>query len=243
MMMVGSTYALWFQELTIMGTINTGSWNGGGGSGACVSIQKSFDGAFTNATTGANITTPTDLIRIGAVGIITKSIGSEGIACKPPPEPNFPTRFLMWINVTNCGAMELRDIIVTDMLQNQFAPVEWDASVGTVSWRIVPGIIGKYNHSFLEWRVDSLASGENISIAIWLNTTTNPAGLYEPTTPSEDYLVNSGATVSAVSDLGILTATTETLVLEVGGLVQGNIARILTSLPYSTPWASDSISE
>jgi hypothetical protein len=91
--------------------------------------------------------------------------------------------------------------------------------------------------------VDSLASGENMSIAIWLNTTANPAGLYEPTTPCQDYLVNSGATVSAVSELGILTATTETLVLEIGGLVQGNIARILTDLPYSTPWASDSISE
>lgn len=235
MSLTGIAFSHWPDYIYIVGKITTRS--GGGGTGACIEIQKTLSGAFTDPTTGKDLKTPTNLIRIGSASGITSS---GGIACPPT---NFPTKFKLCINVTNCGPTLLENVTVKDRLEHQFAPINSTPSDGTdkVVWVYkIDGGSGFKKH-FLTWEIGDLEPGEWAALCIWIQTTKNPVGFYEPTSACKDYLVNLGATVVADSEFGGLEATTEGIILKIDGFVQPNIALITTVLPYSTPWANDHI--
>lgn len=210
----GLAYSRWTDKVTIIGSVTTGHWEEGG----CFRIMKTLDGSFTNATTGEDLEQRTDLIHIGN---------------RNPP--NFPTKFNMSICIQNCGNTTLSDIVVTDRLENQFGPINWTADRGTASWVSLPGP-GNFSKDYLRWEVGELKEGEQACLHIWIQTLQNPVGFYEPTSPG-NYMVNTGAYAVAYSDGKLISAKTEAIEIEIS---QGtdNIARILTALPYSTPWAT-----
>jgi hypothetical protein len=234
--LTGVAFSHWSDRIYVVGQITTWS-GGGGGTGACIEIQKTLYGSFTDPKTGINYYNTTNLIRIGS-NSGTQSVGEIGC-----PPTNFPTKFKMCINVTNCGPTDLTNVVVTDRLENQFTNsgcANKSDSTDKVSWVYITNPSG-FEKSYLTWEIGNLTSGESASLCFWITTTQNPVGFYEPTSANQNYLVNLGAKVEAVSPVGNLTAQTDGIVLEIGGFVLPNIAEILTSLPFSTPWASDHI--
>jgi len=236
MSLTGVAFSHWVDRIFIWGTITT--WEGdGGGAGACVSIQKTLYGAFTDPYTGKDTATPTGLVRVNST---SGAVAIGEIGCPPT---NFPTKFKLCINVTNCGGLELTNVVVTDRLECQFVKVNCTKSDPTdmVTFvQMVDNMTG-YKNTHIIWEVGNLSSGEWTTVCIWIKTSQNSAGLYYPTSVNQDYPVNIGAKVEAVSAKGNLIAQTEGIVIEIGDFVQPNIAEILTELPYSTPWANDYI--
>jgi hypothetical protein len=229
----GVAYSMWCDSVYLAGQVTTMR------GGACINIQKTFDGAYTDPTTGADLLHRTNQILIGSRSI-TAQVG-EGIACPPPPTPH-PTKFLMYINVTNCGSTELTNVVVTDRLENQFSPLNttiFPLGKGTYQWTNVTHGGSGFNHSYLVWSVGTLAPGEKASIVIWITTVKNPAGIWEPTSACTCYPVNLGAKAEANSAFGELMAQTDGIILRIDGYISGNIARITTPMPNSTNWAVD----
>jgi len=212
----GFAYSHWSTTLHLIGTITTGTWEK-----ACVRIMKTLNGSFTDPYTGADLTTPTNLI----------AIASE----------LFPTKFQLIIVVENCGSVNITDM-VTDVVENNVAPINWTASKGTVSWVNVIHPSG-FVHNFLYWTIGTLVPSERATLEIWIETLPNPAGKYEPTSePQYDFEINRGANITASSELGDLQAKTEAITLDI--LPYGDpdgIGLISPTLPYSTPWAEDKI--
>ena len=96
--LVGIAHSLWSESLYIEGTVNMGYWK------ACVKIKKTLDGSFTDPETGAVLTVPTNLIAISA---------------------DFPTKFKLTITVKNCESTTLTNVIVTDTILTNVAPIDW----------------------------------------------------------------------------------------------------------------------
>ncbi|MEM2125572.1 MAG: hypothetical protein QXQ53_04160 [Candidatus Methanosuratincola sp.] len=215
---LGNTYSLLFQTLEIQGTVQTGFWGGGGAGGPCVGIQKTLDGAFTNATTGEDLSERTNLIHIGNAN-----------------PPHFPTKFKLTICVHNCGNETLSGVLITDRLENQFGPINWTAGKGNVSILSFPGP-GNYSKDYIIWEVGELSEGEGVCLELWIQTLQNPAGWYAPTSGGTTYIVNQGATVFATSNEGELLANTGSVAISLSPEDENHIATILTELPYSTPW-------
>lgn len=236
MSLTGIAFSHWVDRIYIWGTITT--WHDdGSGSGACVSIQKTLYGAYTDPYTGKDTATPTDLVRVSRSAV---TLSGGEIRCPPT---NFPTKFRLCINVTNCGALELNNVIVTDRLEYQFLKINYtksDPSDMVTFVQMVDNATGHRNTHII-WEVGNLTSGESATLCIWIRTAQDCSGFYYPTSANQDYPVNTGAKVEAVSARGNLIAQTEGIVLGVGDLVQPNVAEILTGLPYSTPWAEDHI--
>ncbi|MEJ5291986.1 MAG: hypothetical protein WHS82_00075 [Candidatus Methanosuratincola sp.] len=215
----GNTYALFFQTLEIQGVVHTGFWGGGGTGGACLCIQKTLDGAFTNATTGEDLSERTALIHIGNAN-----------------PPYFPTKFVLTICVHNCGNESLAEVIVTDRLENQFGVLNWSAERGNVTILSLPGP-GNYSKDYVVWEVGGLEKNESACLEIWIQTLQNPAGWYAPTSGGTTYTVNQGASVFATWSGGELWANTGSISISLSPEDENHIATILTPLPYSTPWA------
>ncbi|MBC7127396.1 MAG: hypothetical protein ABC585_06715 [Candidatus Methanosuratincola petrocarbonis] len=215
---LGNTYALLFQTLEIHGVVHTGFWGGGGVEGPCVGIQKTLDGAFTNATTGEDLSERTDLIHIGNAN-----------------PPYFPTKFKLTICVHNCGNETLTGVVVTDRLENQFGVINWSANTGDVTILSFPGP-GNYSNEYIVWEVGALQDGEGACLEMWIQTLQNPAGWYAPTSGGTTYIINQGASVFATSSSGDLWANTGSLSISLSPEGDNHIATILTQLPYSTPW-------
>lgn len=217
----GFAYSHWSETLHIRGSVTTGRWK------ACVRIQKTLEGAFTDPETGADLTTPTNLIAIA--------------------NTTFPTKFKLTIWVKNCESTKLANIVVTDVIESQIAPTSWTPSKGTVSWvdEKPPGEPGEFVFDYLTWTIGTLAPRESAYLEIWIETLRNPKGKYEPTSGDEgdtqDLPINRGAAVMADSPLESLSATTEAITILIGDddTPENGIGKILTPLPYSTPWAED----
>jgi len=217
---VGLAHSHWRETIRIQGTVTTGRWK------ACVRIQKTLEGAFTNPETGEDITEPTDLIAISA---------------------SFPTKFKLTIEVKNCESTRLTEVVVTDTILTNVAPIDWTASKGTVSWidEQPKGEPGEFIFNKLTWTIRNLNPGKSASLVIWIETLQNPTGKYEPTSGDEgdgqDLEINEGAKVTAESLLSSLSATTGGITIHiVDDDVEGNgIGRIDTELPCSTGWAED----
>ncbi|MDH7556795.1 MAG: hypothetical protein QHG94_07660 [Candidatus Methanosuratincola sp.] len=216
---VGNTYSLLFQTLEIHGTVYTGFWGGGGVGGACIGIQKTLDGAFTNATTGEDLSERTALIHIGNAN-----------------PPHFPTKFKLTICVHNCGNETLTGVVVTDRLENQFGVINWSVDRGSVAVLSLPGP-GNYSKDYIVWEVGELSEGEASCLEMWIQTLQNPAGGYAPTSGGTTYIINQGASVFATSGSGgELWANTGSLSISLSPEGEDHVATILTQLPYSTPW-------
>lgn len=217
----GVTYSHWSDNTQIIGRVHMGKWR------ACVKVWKFLDGAYTDPYTGEDLVEPTNLIAIA--------------------NENFPTKFKLMIYVKNCGSTELTNVVVTDCIKLNVAPINSTPSKGTVSWEdeAPPGKPGEFVFNYLTWNIGSLVPGEVASLEIWIRTLMNPKGKYEPTSgdegDSQDIEINEGATVTALSLMNTLSATTEgiTILIE-DDSVQGNgIGVIATELPYLTPYAED----
>lgn len=217
---LGNTYSLLFQTLEIQGTVHTGFWGGGGTGGVCIGIQKTLDGAFTNATTGDDLLDRTNLIHIGNAN-----------------PPYFPTKFKLTICAHNCGNETLTDVVVTDRLENQFGVLNWTADIGNVTILSIPGP-GNYSKDYIVWEIGGLSSGEGACLEMWIQTLQNPAGWYAPTSGGTTYIVNQGASVFADSSEGELWANTGSLSISLSPEGDDHIATILTPLPCSTQWAN-----
>ena len=213
----GFAYSHWSETIEISGTIKIAHIPK-----ACIRIRKILNGSFTNATTGEDLTEPTDLIAIAST--------------------EFPTKFQLIIEVENCGSVNVTDT-VTDVVENNVAPINWTPSKGTVSW-VNKTTSPTFVQHFLNWTIGTLVPGERATLEIWIETLKNPAGKYEPTSePQYDFEINRGANVTANSELGSLAANTEaiTLNIESGDIPDDGIGLITPTLPYSTPWAEDRI--
>lgn len=215
---LGNTYSLFFQTLEIQGVVHTGFWGGGGVEGPCIGIQKTIDGAFTNATTGEDISERTNLIHIGNAN-----------------PPYFPTKFKLMICVHNCGNETLTEVEVTDRLENQFGVINWSVGRGNVTILSFPGP-GNYSKDYIVWDIEELQEGEGVCLEMWIQTLQNPAGWYAPTSGNATYIINQGASVSAKGSSGELIAKTGSLSISLSPEDKNYIATILTQLPYSTPW-------
>lgn len=217
---LGMSYSHWQETLTITGTVTTGKWK------ACIRIQKTLEGAFTNPETGEDLTTPTDLIAIAST--------------------TFPTKFKLTIYIENCESTTLTNVVVTDMLPNEFGPINWTASKGTVSWHHIPPQGGghwdgtHFARNYLIWDIGNLNPEESASLVIWIKTLMNPTDKYAPTSDNENYTINKGAKVVADSPLKTLSTTTGNVTISIRPYdPEEKIGIISTSLPYSTPWAED----
>lgn len=218
---IGYSYSLWAKTLYIQGTVSTTTWEK-----ACVRIMKVLNGSFTNPATGEDLTEPTQYIAVAA---------------------NLPTKFQLIIMVKNCGTVDITDM-VTDVIEQQVEPINYTASKGTVDWyqNITTG--GEFVKNFLNWTIGTLVPDEQAILEIWIQTLRNPSEKYEPTSgdegDSQDIEINKGATITATSELGPLSATTENITLTIiDDSIQGNNLAIISAppLPYSTPWTQDSI--
>jgi len=223
----GMAYSGWRDEVKITGTAKMACWT------AKIKIWKKLCGAYTNPYTGAEISTPTNEIAIAA---------------------SFPTIFKMKIYVKNCRYTTLTNVVVTDTIENNIGPVSWTASQGSVEWyNSAPGG-GEWDgvhfgFNELTWKVGSLAPGETAILTIKLKTLMNSSPnweKYEPTTGDEgdeqDLPVNPGVKVRATSPFNGLSAETDGITLHIvdDGIPENGIGIIATTLPYTTPAASDS---
>ena len=89
--------------------------------------------------------------------------------------------------------------------------------------------------------------GDVETLEICIYTLPNPSGKYEPTSGDEGdgqtIEINEGATVTATSPFGVLSATTEDIMLTItdDGIPDNGLGIIASpTLPYSTPKAEDS---
>jgi len=219
---IGYSYSHWTKTIHITGTITTTTWEK-----ACVRIMKILNGSFTNATTGEDLAEPTQYIAVAA---------------------NFPTKFQLIIIVENCGTVDITDM-VTDVIEQQVEPINYTASKGTVDWyQNITHPKGGFVKNFLNWTIGTLVPGEQATLEIWIQTLPNPSQKekYEPTSgdegDSQDIEINRGASITATSELGPLSATTENITLTIvdDDIPENGIAIITPPLPYSTPWAQDS---
>jgi hypothetical protein len=218
---IGYSYSLWAKTLYIQGIVSTTTWEE-----ACVRIMKVLNGSFTNPATGEDLTEPTQYIGVAA---------------------NLPTKFQLIIIVKNCGTVDITDM-VTDVIEQQVEPINYTASKGTVELYKNHTTGGEYVQNFLNWTIGTLIPNEQAKLEIWIQTLPNPAGKYEPTSgdegDSQDIEINRGATITATSELGPLSATTGKITLIIiDDSIQGNNLAIIDAppLPYSTPWTQDSI--
>ncbi|MGB9676631.1 MAG: hypothetical protein ACPL0C_05540 [Candidatus Bathyarchaeales archaeon] len=219
----GYSYSHWTETLHIEGTITTAK-----AKTASVCIMKTLNGSFTNATTGEDIQTPTNLIHVG-----TNS------------SPGWPTKFQLIITVENNGTVETNKI-VTDIILNPVEPINYTASQGTVEWYKNITYNGEFVKNYLNWTIGVLHPNERVTLEIWIQTVRNPSEKYEPTSENQKLEINRDATLRATSELGQLEATTEAITLYIVDTDtpdDPNIAVITPTLPYSTPWACDSITE
>lgn len=221
----GYAYSHWKENIYIQGTVTTATQKE-----ACIRIMKLLNGSFTNATTGEDISTPTNLIHVGT-----------------EKDPGWPTKFQLIIIVENCGTVDITDP-VTDVIENTVEPINYTTSKGTVEWYKNHTTGGEYVQNFLNWTIGTLIPNEQAKLEIWIQTLPNPTGKYEPTSgdegDSQDIEINRGATITATSELGPLSATTENITLTIADdNIQGNNLAIISTppLPYSTPWTQDSI--
>lgn len=216
---IGYSYSHWTKTLYIQGTITTTTWEK-----ACIRIMKTLNGSFTNATTGEDLTTPTNLIHIGT-----------------NEQPGWPTKFQLIITIENCGTLNIIDA-VTDVIENNVEPINYTATKGTVTWENkTTG--GEFVQNSLNWNIGTLTPGEQATLEIWIQTLKNPKGYYEPTSEEMYLEINRGATITATSELGLLSANTENITITIvdDGIQGNNLAIITPTLPYSTPWAQDSL--
>jgi len=220
---IGYSYSHWKDTIYIQGTITTATQKE-----ACIKIMKLLNGSFTNSTTGEDLTEPTQYIAVAA---------------------NFPTKFQLIIIVKNCGTVDITDP-VTDVIENTVEPINYTASKGTVEWYKNHTTGGEFVQNFLNWTIGTLVPNEQAKLEIWIQTLPNASqkDKYEPTSgdegDSQNIEINRGATITATSELGHLSATTENITLTIAddSVQDNNLAIISTPpLPYSTPWTQDSI--
>jgi len=215
----GYSYSHWTKTINIHGTITTGTWEE---KIASIRIMKILNGSFTNATTGEDITEPTNLIHVGT----NESAG-------------WPTKFQLIIIVENNGTVPITDAVL-DVIENTVEPINYTATKGTVTWTNKT-TAKDYVQNFLNWTVGTLQPNERATLEIWIQTLPNPSGKYEPTSENQKIEINRGANLTATSELGTLFAGTEAIILTIidDGILRNNLAIIMPTLPYSTPWASD----
>ncbi|MEM3696542.1 MAG: hypothetical protein QXQ94_03430 [Candidatus Bathyarchaeia archaeon] len=220
----GYSYSHWTEKIHIQGTITTGAWEE---KIASVRIMKTLNGSFTDPYTGNDISTPTNLIHVGT----NKSAG-------------WPTKFQLIITVENNGTVPIEDAVL-DVIENTVEPINATPSKGTVEWYYNHTTGGEFVQNFLNWTIGTLAPGEVATLEIWIQTLRNPTGKYEPTSENQLLEINRGANITATSELGTLFARTENITLTIvdDGTLGNNIAVITPTLPYSTPWASDTKTE
>jgi len=218
----GYSYSHWTETIQIQGTITTAKQET-----ASVRIMKTLNGSFTNPYTGEDITTPTNLIHIGTA-----------------TNPGWPTKFQLIITVENNGTVPITDAVL-DVIENTVEPINATPSKGTVEWYYNHTTGGEFVQNFLNWTIGTLEPSEVATLEIWIQTLRNPSGKYEPTSENQDLEINRGANITATSELRTLFARTEniTLIIVDDGTPNNNIAVITPPLPYSTPWASDKITE
>jgi len=219
----GYSYTHWTETIHIQGTITTAK-----AKIASVRIMKTLNGSFTNPYTGEDIATPTNLIHVGTA-----------------KSPGWPTKFQLIITVENNGTIPIIDAVY-DVIENNVEPINATPSKGTVEWYYNKTTGGEFVQNFLKWTIGTLSPGEVATLEIWIQTLPNPSGKYEPTSETQDLKINRGATIKATSELGPLEATTESITLYIVDTDEPddpNIAVITPTLPYSTPWASNSIKE
>ena len=216
----GYSYSHWTKTIHIQGTITTGTWEE-----ACVRIMKTLNGSFTDPYTGNDISTPTNLIHVGDAN-----------------EPGWPTKFQLIITVENNGTVDTNNL-VADIILDPVEPINYTASQGTVDWyKNITHPNGEFVKNFFNWTIGLLHPSDQASLEIWVQTLMNPQNKYEPTSENQPLEINKGATVTATSDLGTLTATTQGITLTIVDTDEPddpNIAVITPTLPYSTPWAYD----
>jgi len=219
---IGEVQGSWRDQVAVSGEAKMARWK------ACVRIRKTLEGAFTNASTGEDITEPTSLIAIAA---------------------DFPTKFRLIICVMNCEETTLTDVVVTDTIKNTVAPVSWTASKGTVTWDPPVANLSKFGFNELTWNIGTIGPGDMECLEILIQTLPNSSGKtkYEPTSGDEgdgQYIeMNGGATVTAISPFDGLTATTGGIrIIIADNGIEGDGIGVIDSpgLPYSTPWAEDS---
>ena len=215
----GYSYSHWTKTINIHGTITTGTWEE---KIASIRIMKILNGSFTNATTGEDIPKPTSLIHVADQN-----------------ELGWPTKFQLIIIVENNGTVPVTDAVL-DVIENTVEPINYTASKGTVTWTNKP-TAEDYVQNFLNWTIGILQPNERATLEIWIQTLPNPSGKYEPTSENQTIEINRGANLTATSELGTLFAETEAITLAIvdDGIPDNNLAKITPTLPYSTPWASD----
>ncbi len=216
----GYSYSHWTKTINIHGTITTGTWEE---KIASIRIMKTLNGSFTNATTGEDISTPTNLVHVGT----NESAG-------------WPTKFQLIITVENNGTVDT-DNVVADIILNPVEPINYTASQGTVEWYKNITYNGEFVKNYLNWTIGILHPNERATLEIWIQTVRNPSRKYEPTSENQTIEINRGANLTATSELGTLFAGTEAIILTIvdDGILGNNLAIIMPTLPYSTPWASD----
>jgi hypothetical protein len=225
----GYSYSHWTETIHIQGTITTAKQKI-----ASVRIMKTLNGSFTNATTGEDITTPTNLIHVADAN-----------------NPGWPTKFQLIITVENNGTLPITDAVY-DVIENNVEPINATPSKGTVTWYYNHTTGGEFVQNFLNWTIGTLAPGEVATLEIWIQTVRNPSnagdgeGFYEPTSENQPLEINRGANITATSELGTLFARTGNitlLIVDTDIPDDPHIAVITPTLPYSTPWASDTKTE
>jgi len=215
----GYSYSRWAETLNIQGTMTTGIWRE---RIASIRIMKILNGSFTNATTGEDLTEPTNLIHVGT-----------------NENPGWPTKFQLIIIVENNGTVPVTDAVL-DVIENTVEPINYTASKGTVTWTNKT-TAKDYVQNFLNWTIGTLQPNERATLEIWIQTLPNPSGKYEPTSEDQTIEINRGANITATSELETLSAGTEAIILTIvdDGIPENSLAIIMPTLPYSTPWASD----
>jgi len=215
----GYSYSHWTKTITIQGTITTAHEKT-----ACVRIMKTLNGSFTSPYTGQDLTEPTQYIAVAST--------------------TFPTKFQLIITVENCGTVNITDAVY-DTIENTVEPINWTVNKGTVTWEN-RSTAEYFVFNYLNWTIGTLEPNEKTTLEIWIQTLRNPAEKYEPTTENQDIKINKGANITATSELGPLFAQTDEITLLIVNTDEPdnpNIAVITPKLPYSTPWAQDSIAE
>lgn len=218
----GVVYSHWAEKLQVSAELETGEWKSG------VQVRKTLYGAYTNPSTGEDLSDPSDIIHIDSAKQI-----------------HFSTRFKLVIDVKNCGSTELTNVVVTDTIKNTVAPASWIPTQGSVDMDEDPSPGDDFGFNDFRWEVGNLTKGESASLTIWIETLSNPTGKYQPTSgdegDSQDIEINDGATVMASSYSNSLSATTSGIkILIVDDGTEGNgLGKIDTSLPYTTGWAKD----
>jgi len=224
--MIGGLYGGWTDRIVFEGSAKIACWK------PKIEIKKTLDGTFTDPWTGETLSEPNrDYIAVAA---------------------SFPSLFELTIYVRNSGSITLYDVVVEDTIENNVAPVELEPSKGYVEvysysaghkpW---DGVHFGFNE--VTWFIGELEPGEMVYLRMVIATLQNPAGKYEPTSgddgDSQWVLINRGAAVTGLCFYGMLQTQTEGISIQVedDGVEGNGIARIVTPLPYETPWAEASI--